>query len=396
MARAIETGPEPVTERSPAPATRDQRAASTVRDRWAQTRPLLWLLSLREFRTRYRQSVLDVAWSFISPVVIMVVYGIILHSSFKVSGQGVPYLTFAWTGLVMWTFFSASVGTATGSMLGAADLISKVYFPREAVPLSMVGASLVDLVIGFVTVVLLGLVQGVRPAMSNVVVVLPLLLLVVYAAAIGMIGAALTVFIRDVDHAVRLILQVGFFATPVMYAPEVLPQRVSLDGVGEPCRGLHRCGSETPCSAGCGRTGGCSPSTRRSPSGWCWGRSSTRRSSSPGWSMSSEVSSREDLADGELRVRDLTKHYAPAGTLQGARAASPRSMRPPIGEPSVALDHVDIHVEPGSALGIIGPNGGRQVDLAEDPGRRGGSHQRHHRARWPPRPPDRAGCGVPR
>ena len=185
---------------------------------------LLRILAPREFRTRYRQSVLDVAWSLISPIVILIVYGIVLTQSFDVDSACAPYLTSAWTGLVLWTFFAGAVGGAVWSLVSSADLLGKVYFPREAMPLSVVGASLVDLGVGTVTVLILVLVNGNVGLGPMAVAALPsILLLVIWTAGISILVSVVAVFLRDVNHGVQLLLRVGFFATPVMYEASFIP-----------------------------------------------------------------------------------------------------------------------------------------------------------------------------
>lgn len=206
---------------------------------------LLQILTPREFRTRYRQSVLDVAWALISPVTVCAVYGIILTRSFDVGAACSPYLSSAWTGLVLWTFFATAVGTAAWSLISTADLLSKVYFPREAIPLSVVGAGGVDLAVGLVTVLVVVLVQGVDLRPIALTAVFAVVVLIVWSAAISILVAVVSVFLRDVNHAVQLALRVGFFATPVMYESAVLPEglawtstvnpvAVAIDGVREP------------------------------------------------------------------------------------------------------------------------------------------------------------------
>jgi len=184
---------------------------------------LVRVLAPRELRVRYRQSVLDIAWALISPVAVLVVYGIVLTQSFDVTASCGPYLSSAWSGLVIWTFFATAVGTAAVSLITSANLITKIYFPRETLPLAMVGASLVDMAIGLATVIVLFLVQGVDLGVTTIAVVLPLAVAVVWAAAISVFVGVLAAFIRDVPHAVQLLLRVGFFATPVMYDTAFIP-----------------------------------------------------------------------------------------------------------------------------------------------------------------------------
>lgn len=192
-----------------------------ARCRW--TIELIRVLAPRELRTRYRQSVLDISWALISPIAVLIVYGIVLTQSFNVTGGGVPYLSMAWSGLVLWTFFSMSLAGSVTSLISAQDLVTKVYFPKEALPLSMVGASLVDLAIGLVTVFILAPVQGVSLTVYAVTSVLPIAVLVVWAAALSVLVAVVAAFVRDVPHLVQLSIRVGFFATPVMYDAAQLP-----------------------------------------------------------------------------------------------------------------------------------------------------------------------------
>lgn len=191
------------------------------RSRW--TLELIRVLAPREVRTRYRQSVLDIAWALISPIAVLVVYGIVLTQSFDVTGEGVPYLSLAWSGLVLWTFFATSLSSSASSLISSRDLVTKVNFPKEALPLSMVGASLVDLGIGLVTVFVLALIQGIDVHGTAVLFPLPLLVLIVWASAVGVLAGVVASFVRDVPHVVQLVVRVGFFATPVMYDAAILP-----------------------------------------------------------------------------------------------------------------------------------------------------------------------------
>jgi ABC-type polysaccharide/polyol phosphate export permease len=181
------------------------------------------VLVTREIRTRYRTSVLDIAWAVITPVVLMVVYGLILTQSFNVTGSCAPYLSSAWTGLVVWTAFSTALGGAVSSLVASSNLINKVYFPLEAIPLAIVGASLLDLAVGLASLVVLVLVQGVHLELVGFAAVLPVAVLILWSAILSMLTAVLAVFARDVIHAVGLGLRVGFFATPVMYETGFLP-----------------------------------------------------------------------------------------------------------------------------------------------------------------------------
>jgi ABC-type polysaccharide/polyol phosphate export permease len=191
----------------------------------AWTAVLLREFTLREFRTRYRQSTLDIAWSFVTPIAVMAVYGIVLRTAFGVDGDGIPYYVFAWSGMVMWTFFAGGLGGATPSLIIASDLLAKIYFPREILPLSVVGASCIDLAIGLVTVVVLALIQGTGLGITAMASVFAVVLLLIWTSALAVLAAAVAVFVRDVNHLVQLLLRIGFFATPIMYPVSVLPEQ---------------------------------------------------------------------------------------------------------------------------------------------------------------------------
>lgn len=188
-----------------------------------QTWVLLQTLAPREFRVRYRESYLDLAWAVVTPLVLLAVYGVILTQAFDATGGCAPYLSAAWVGLVIWTFFSGAVFAASNSLVASGELVTKIYFPREALPLAEVGVSLVDLGLGAVTVVAVALVQGVQPSITAIAVVPAIALVVLWTAALGILVAGFSVFVRDVAHAVNLALRAGFFATPVMYDVSFLP-----------------------------------------------------------------------------------------------------------------------------------------------------------------------------
>lgn len=201
----------------------DVRHGDRLAARVGRVGSLLRILVPRDLRTRYRRSAFDVLWAVISPVVLLLVYGLILTKAFGVTSVCGPYLSSAWIGLVVWTFFATAVGGGVYSLIAASDLLTKVYFPREALPLATVGASFLDLGVGVVTATVLVLVQGVRPGITVLGVLPALAVLVVWTAVVTVLSATLAVFARDAVHVVQLLLRVGFFATPVMYDAARLP-----------------------------------------------------------------------------------------------------------------------------------------------------------------------------
>lgn len=192
--------------------------------RVASFMPLLRMWTAREFSARYRQSALDVLWSLVQPVATLAIYGSLLTGAFGVTGDGLPYLSFAWAGLAPWTFVANALAMCVVA-ISFEGSISKTYFPREVIPLAIVGAAFVDLVIQTVILFVLALVQGIRPSHHAVALVLVDLVLIVWVAAIGVFAAALAVFIRDVRHVTGLVLRLGFFASPIMYPVTQYPER---------------------------------------------------------------------------------------------------------------------------------------------------------------------------
>jgi lipopolysaccharide transport system permease protein len=191
--------------------------------RWRRVAELVTVLGPREIQIRYRTSLLDIVWGLVTPVVVLIVYGLVLTESFDVTGSCSSYLSSAWSGLVVWTFFASSVGGAVTSMLVSNDLVTKVYFPREALPLSVVAASMPELAVGMGILAVLIVVQGVPVGVSAVAVILPLSIIVVWSAALSVLVGVVAAFVRDLVHAVHLALRVGFFASPVMYETSFLP-----------------------------------------------------------------------------------------------------------------------------------------------------------------------------
>ena len=178
----------------------------------------------REFRVRYRQSALGLAWSVLQPALLLAVYGTLFTLVLGVSSDRGPYPLFAWCGLTVWSFFATAMQSGANSFITALPIVSKVYFPREVVPLAAVGAVTIDLAIS--TSVLVVLAATTWTLHLSMVALVPLLFgLVMLAAALGSLLGTATAFLRDIRHAIPLLLQVGFIATPVMYSSSLVPER---------------------------------------------------------------------------------------------------------------------------------------------------------------------------
>ena len=188
-------------------------------------RELLFFLVWRDLKVRYKQTILGVAWAVLQPLLTMLVFALFFGRLARVPSDGVPYSLFAYTGLVPWTFFATGLTMASNSLVGSANLITKVYFPRLTIPLATVLAALVDLALAFP--LLFGLMwwHGVWPTAQ--VVWLPVFIALAFATALG-VGlwlSALNVHFRDVRHVVPFLTQLWMFATPIAYPSSLLPEQ---------------------------------------------------------------------------------------------------------------------------------------------------------------------------
>lgn len=180
-------------------------------------RELLAFLIWRDVMVRYKQTVLGAAWAIIQPLATMIVFAVVLGRVARGGDSDVPYPLFVFAGLLPWTFFSNAISAAGTSVVGNQNLITKVYFPRFIIPMSAVGACLVDFVVAFGMLLVLMLGYGCLPGAGFLVVPLLAFGLTLTALAIGALLSALTVAYRDFRHAIPFLVQLWMFATPAIY-----------------------------------------------------------------------------------------------------------------------------------------------------------------------------------
>ena len=186
-------------------------------------RGLLASLALKEVQVRYRQALLGVAWALLQTLALMLVTTLVFHRMLAVSSGQVPYPLFVFAALVPWTYFHTAVTGAVGSLVSNADLVRKIWFPRAALPLGHVLAVLLDLAVGLGLLLVLAVAYGHPPSAAWLAVPLLLLVLVTATAAVSLLFSAVKVYFRDVKHALPLLLQVVFFATPIVYPLSTVP-----------------------------------------------------------------------------------------------------------------------------------------------------------------------------
>ena len=186
-------------------------------------RDLLLTLTLFRLTIRYKQSVLGWIWAVLHPLATMIVYTFVFSRVAKVRSDGAPYPLFVFSGLLPWIFFSSAVSNAVNGLVNHANLLSKLYFPREIIPLSYVFAALVDF--GISCVILSGMMVYYRFSVNwNILYALPIFaILLAFTSAVALFLSSVQARIRDVATALPVVLQTLVFATPVVYSLNSIP-----------------------------------------------------------------------------------------------------------------------------------------------------------------------------
>lgn len=195
-----------------------------LHDVW-EYRELLWFLTSRDIKGRYRQMALGPLWIIIRPLIHMVIFSVIFGALAKLPSDGLPYPVFTYTALLPWTYFAGAASQSVGSLVSQMHVISKVYFPRLVVPLSAVLSGLLDLFVSFIVLFGMMAYYGFVPDLA--VLTLPLYILMGTATAlgVGLWGATLAVRFRDLQFAITYGIQVWMYATPVAYTAKLIPER---------------------------------------------------------------------------------------------------------------------------------------------------------------------------
>jgi lipopolysaccharide transport system permease protein len=195
---------------------------------WAelwQYRELLCALVGRELKLRYKQTALGVTWVFLQPLVSMLIFTVIFGYLAKMPSDGIWYPVFALTGLLPWTYFSQALTRSSGALVSNSNLVSKIYFPRVMLPLSMVVAPLVDLALSLI--LMFGLLIYAGIPLTWKVMTLPVFILVAMFTAMGisLFLSAANVRYRDVGHAIPFVIQIWMFLSPIVYPVSLIPER---------------------------------------------------------------------------------------------------------------------------------------------------------------------------
>jgi lipopolysaccharide transport system permease protein len=192
-----------------------------LRELW-QYREMLYFLTWRDIKVRYKQTVIGASWAIIQPLMTMVVFSLIFGGLAKIPSDGIPYPIFSFTALVPWGLFSSALGRASASVVGAGNLIKKVYFPRLIIPISSVLAGFVDFAISLVILLLMMVLFGITPTWRIVFLPLFILFAIVTALAAGLWLAAMNAQFRDIGYIVPFLIQIWLYLTPVIYPTSMI------------------------------------------------------------------------------------------------------------------------------------------------------------------------------
>ncbi len=191
----------------------------------AQYADLFRTLTEHRIRVRYKQSILGFGWAILQPLSMMLIFTLVFSRITHMPTEGIPYALFAYSGLLLWSFISTSLSNSTNALVGHGQLITKVYFPREILPLSYVAAGLFDLLVGGVVLLAILAWYG-RPITFHLLFAIPVVgTAALLTIAIAFVASALQVRFRDIGIAVPLILYLWMFSTPIAYPLSQVPAK---------------------------------------------------------------------------------------------------------------------------------------------------------------------------
>ncbi|MDX2034607.1 MAG: ABC transporter permease [Blastocatellia bacterium] len=196
-------------------------SALDPRDLW-RYRELFYFLTWRDVKIRYKQTALGAGWAILQPLFNMLLFTAIFGRMANMPSDGIPYPLFAFAGLLPWTFFSNTIGTAGNSLVANANLITKVYFPRIIIPGAAVLAGLVDFAVAFLVMAALLIGYGAPPTVGMLLVPVLALLTSLLAMGVGMLLASLNVQYRDIRYVIPFLVTFWMFATPIIYPASMM------------------------------------------------------------------------------------------------------------------------------------------------------------------------------
>lgn len=199
---------------------------------------LLYFLIVRDIKVRYKQTVLGGLWAIIQPFFMMVVFTLFFGRLAKIPSDGIPYPIFNYSAMVAWTYFANALGNSGNSLVGNANLVSKVYFPRIIIPLSPILAGLLDFAIAFLVLIAMMLYFHIYPTCMVFLLPLLIVLMISTASGVGMFLSALNAKYRDVRYTITFLVQFWMFASPIVYPSSMVPEKYRLIYALNPMAGV--------------------------------------------------------------------------------------------------------------------------------------------------------------
>jgi len=212
-------------------------AALNLRDLWIY-RELVYFMTWRNLKVRYKQSLLGIGWAILQPFLTMVVFSIFFGSLAGVPSDGVPYPIFSYTALIPWTLFSKALQDASHSLVQSSHMITKVYFPRMILPLAAVLAGVVDFLIAFIVLLGMMVFYKVTPTANIWTIPFFLLLTLVTAIGVGLWLSALNVLYRDINYVLPFLTQFWMYISPIAYPTSMVPEKWRLVYALNPMTGV--------------------------------------------------------------------------------------------------------------------------------------------------------------
>lgn len=185
-------------------------------------RELLYFLTWRDIKVRYKQTVLGAAWAIIQPFMSMIVFTIFFGGLAKIPSDGVPYPIFNYTALLPWTFFATALAGSSNSLVGSSNLIKKVYFPRLVIPISTTLGGFVDFLLAFSILIFMMVYFGIFPTINVIFLPFFLLLALMTSLGVGLWLSAMNVQFRDVRYTIPFLTQLWMFITPIVYPSSLI------------------------------------------------------------------------------------------------------------------------------------------------------------------------------
>jgi lipopolysaccharide transport system permease protein len=212
-------------------------AVLNLKDLW-RYRELIYFLTWRDIKVRYKQTALGASWAILKPFMMMVVFSIFFGGLAQVPSDGVPYPIFSYTGLLPWELFSTALSVASRSLVSNRQMITKVYFPRIILPISSILGGVVDFLIAFVILIGMMIFYGVKPTANIWTLPLFLLLALVTALGVSLWLSAMNVLYRDIGYILPFLTQFWLFITPIAYAASLIPEKYKLLYAMNPMTGV--------------------------------------------------------------------------------------------------------------------------------------------------------------